>query len=52
MREIRLYLGELDSEFITIQVNEEQFELLKAAQKINIDDGGYWFTELILNYRI
>jgi len=52
MRTLRLYLGELDaSEYIDVEVTEEQARLLIMYQVVGIDDGGILFTELLLDYR-
>lgn len=49
-RMIRLYFDELGSEFVEAVVSERAFEALKKAEKINVDDGGVWFAELLLDY--
>ncbi len=49
-RTIRIYLGELDDEFVEVQVTQEAFDKMRNAEKINVDDGGIWFAELIWKY--
>lgn len=48
---LRLYLGELDSEFITVPLSKEQRQKLIAMGKANFDDGGVLFTEIIMTYQ-
>ncbi len=50
-RELRVYLGELDSEFITLAITEEQYKKLIETGKVNFDDGGILFTEIIMTYQ-
>lgn len=50
MRTIRLYLGDLDSDFVEAKITESEFEKMKEEKRINVDDGGIWFVELILTY--
>lgn len=50
MLELRLYLGELDGDYVVVQISRDQWEKLMLAGKASIDDGGIRFVELILDY--
>ncbi len=47
---LRIYLGELDDDFIEVPITPEQWQKLKDAGKAAIDDGGIRFMEAPLHY--
>lgn len=51
MRTLRMYLGELDDDFVEVVVTDEVFAALRFAGRVAVDDGGVWFVELVLDYR-
>lgn len=51
MRTIRLYMGELDSDYVEAEVTELALKRLQATGSVAVDDGGHWFIELPLTYR-
>lgn len=47
---LRIYLGELDSDYIDVGITIEQWRKLLKEKRANIDDGGTKFVELLLTY--
>lgn len=47
---LRLHLGEIDAEFIEVEITPEQRKKLIDTGKVGFDDGNVLFVELIMTY--